>query len=555
MRLRLIVFIFSILFCSVGVAQDVIVSGVTEKIDGKEYYIHTVVKGESVWKIAKAYSVTSEEIIADNPKAEKKIKPGQKLRIIKKESKVVVTQQYSDHVVVKGESLYSIAKKYSITIDEIMKANPGISDVIKPDQVIKIPATAVITLKADTLTQHQKDSLKADSAEKYDCNKPKLLDTYNVALMIPFYLDNMYEIKTDDPDIKEKDANDLTSFTFIQFYEGVLMAIDSLKKNGLNAKIYVYDVRNDSAATMKILQKPEFEKMHLIIGPFFENAIKVVADFAKKKKIYMVDPVTIDDSLYKDNPYMINASPSIEMQLKQLSKYLVGRYPGSPVIVVHTNKETEKKYVCVLNKALRDEEMKAGLKDSSFREVVYGVSGIGGITRNFSATDTNIVITLANGEVFLSNYTRLLSEVAEKNKMIVFGLPSWKNYDQISTEYFLEMYLHMFSSSFIDYQNENVKRFVTDFREEYKTEPEKYAFAGFDITTYFLKALMLYGSEFGKCLDQFPGDSYLQTSFIFSPRNKQDGQQNTFLNIFRFEEYQLVDVRKHPTIKKIEKKN
>lgn len=553
MRLRFLLIIASLFFVAATFSQDVKVSTVIKNIDGKEYYIHTVVKGESVWKIAQAYGVTSDEIIADNPGSKKKIKPGQELKIIFKNKTNVATVKYTDHTVVKGESLFSIAKLYAVTIDDIKKANPGISDVIKPGQVLKIPSDKVVIVPKDTLTQAQKDSLKLDSAERYDCSKPKLLDSYNIALMVPFYLDNMYQINPDDPKIKEKDANDFSSFTFVQFYEGALMAIDSLKKSGLNAKVYVYDVQNDSTATKKILEKPEFQKMNLIIGPFFENSLKVVTAFAKKNKVYVIDPVSTEDSLFINNPYVINAIPTIRMQLRQLAAYIVGRYPKSPVIIVYNNKENEKKYVDILGSAIWDEEQKAGMKDSMFKKVSYSMAGISGITKLFSAADTNIIVTLSNGEIFLSNYVRALSPVAENNKLIVFGLPSWKNFDQIETEYFLDLYLHMFASSFIDYQDNDVKRFVKKYRGIYNTEPEKYAFMGFDVATYFLKALMQYGTSFGKCLDKIPVDPYLQNSYRFVRDNKKDGYQNSFLNIYRYERYQLIDVRKHPKIKEKEK--
>lgn len=553
MRLRFFLIVASLFFTSFIFSQDVKISTVIKNIDGKDYYMHTVVKGESVWKIAQAYGVTPDDITNVNPGTKKKIKPGQELRIIIKEKTNVPATKYTEHAVVKGESLYSIAKSYSVTIDDIKKANPGISDVIKPGQILKIPSEKMNTVKTDTLTLAQKDSLKTDSAEKYDCSKAKLLDSYNIALMIPFYLDNMYQINTEDPDIKEKDANDYTSFTFVQFYEGALMAIDSLKKSGLNAKVYVYDVQNDSNATKKILEKPEFQKMNLIIGPFFENSLKVVTVFAKKNKIYIIDPVSTEDSLIINNPYVINASPTIAMQLEQLAEYIVGRYPKSPIIIVHNNKENEKKYADMLGTAIWEEEKKAGLKDSLFKKVVYSVSGVSGITKLFSVADTNIVVTLSNGEIFLSNYVRALSPVSDNYKMIVFGLPSWKNFDQIETEYFLELYLHTFASSFIDYQDDNVKRFTKKYRGIYYTEPEKYAFMGFDITTYFLKALMQYGMNFGKCLDKIPGDSFLQNSYKFVRESKKDGCQNSFLNIYRYERYQLVDVRKHPKIKEKEK--
>ncbi|HNW99319.1 MAG TPA: LysM peptidoglycan-binding domain-containing protein [Bacteroidales bacterium] len=588
MKLRYLFIVFGLLLNTTIFAQ-VKISTVIEKINGKDYYIHTVAKGESVWKIAKAYGVTSEQIVADNPYAKKKIKPTQKLRIpvnqnsaqqittrvdtIPKDTVKVVKENIT-HTVKQGETLYGIAKKYSVTVNEIKKANPGLSEKIVPDQVLKIPSgktakatkattvadnnTAVTntnTANHNTTAQTQKqDTIKTDNDDKLDCDKSKLLNSYNIALMIPFYLDYVSEIDIDDPDIKEKSVDDYKSFSFVQFYEGALMAIDSLKKSGLNVKVYVYDVQNDSLATKKLLEKPEFQKIHLIIGPFFEKSLKVVSDFSRKNKVYVVDPVSTNDSLLYNNPYLINANIPVKMQLKQLASYIVGRYPGMPVIVVHNNKDSEKEYVAILKNAIHAEEKKTGVKDSSFREVVYSKSGISGITKNFKANDTNVVVTLSSGEVFLTNYVRGMSTVANDNKMIVFGLPSWKNYDQIETEYFMQMYLHMFSSTFIDYQDEQVIQFVKAYREAYKTEPDKYAFLGFDVTAYFLKALMQFGTNFGKCLDKIPSENYLQTGFKFVRENKKDGIQNAFLNIYRYEDYQLVDVRKHPKIKEKEKK-
>ena len=85
--------------------------------------------------------------------------------------------------------------------------------------------------------------------------------------------------------------------------------------------------------------------MNLIIGPFFEGSLKIVAQFAKKHNIKIVDPVSAEDSILKGNPTFFEASPSIAMQLKELAKCIVGRYPTSPLIIVHNNKESEKKYV------------------------------------------------------------------------------------------------------------------------------------------------------------------------------------------------------------------
>ena len=47
--------------------------------------------------------------------------------------------KYRIHVVSKGETLYSLSKRYEVSIDEIMATNPALADGLKTDQMIKIP--------------------------------------------------------------------------------------------------------------------------------------------------------------------------------------------------------------------------------------------------------------------------------------------------------------------------------------------------------------------------------------------------------------------------------
>jgi len=495
MKTVLFAILFPFIFFIAAYSQDVQKSAKTEKINGKEYYIHTVKKGETVWKIAKAYGVSPDDIISENPGMKEKIKPKQIIKIpVKQES------------------------------EQNNKINLGIDTSI----------TGIDTVG-------------------YDCGKPMLLNSYNIALMLPLYLDNVNQIEPDDPDIKNKDADNYTSLTFVQYYEGILLALDSLKKKGFSARIYVYDVDEDTAAILKILDKPELSKMHLIIGPFFENSMTIVTRFAKKYSIKVVDPVLTDDDILKGNPNMFRTSLSIPMQLKQLAAFIVKRYPDSPLVIVHNNKDNEKYHLAVFKTALNKEFKKAGKPENKFKEVVYNTSGITGITQNFSAADTNIVITLSNGEIFVTNYMSRLNDIYDKYKMIVFGLPSWKNFDNIETEYMQNIHLHLFSSSFIDYMDDNVKSFIQNYRDRYKTEPDKYAFHGYDDAMFFFNALKKYGVNFDKCLDKINGLS-MQSNYKFVKTGENDGFENTYLNIYRYEGYKFINARKHPKIIEQEEK-
>ena len=56
-------------------------STIIEKVNGKEFYIHTVKRGQTLYMIAKAYEADINEIIQENPEVREGIKSGQKIRI------------------------------------------------------------------------------------------------------------------------------------------------------------------------------------------------------------------------------------------------------------------------------------------------------------------------------------------------------------------------------------------------------------------------------------------------------------------------------------------
>ncbi len=147
MKFRFIITIsFLLLMSSAIYSQDVVKSTVIEKVDGKDYYIVLLMK-VSIWKIASAYGLTTNDIILNNPEAKKKIKPGQKLKIPIKGGQNIIAPTTTNHIVEKGESLYSIAKSYSVTVDDIKKVNPGLTENLKPGQTIIIPVKNTTSVK------------------------------------------------------------------------------------------------------------------------------------------------------------------------------------------------------------------------------------------------------------------------------------------------------------------------------------------------------------------------------------------------------------------------
>ena len=102
--------------------------------EGENEY-HTVGAGETLYSISRIYGIKVEDLISMNGIINNQIKPGQRLLVKKTqaESKSV------KHTVQAGETLYSISKRYNVTISSIKSINGLSSDSLQLGQVLEIP--------------------------------------------------------------------------------------------------------------------------------------------------------------------------------------------------------------------------------------------------------------------------------------------------------------------------------------------------------------------------------------------------------------------------------
>jgi LysM repeat protein len=278
----LLIFLLLILLCRVVPAQETLKqmrSGIKATIDGKEYYIHTIKKGQSLYMISKAYGVEVDEIIRINPEVKKGLVIGQKLRIP-----------------VTGGS-----------------AEPVIQQTGIPEEKI------------------QQDTLPAPlPCKELPAGTKK---TYNIALMLPLFLS---EAASMDITGNSEDESNYEPFQFVEFYEGFRIAMDSLERKGDFANIYVYDVVRDTLKTKRILRQEEWKDMNLVIAMIYKWNFHVVADYCRTHKIPVVNPLSERSSIIEGNPYVIKATPGPGSQAGDLCDYLSADFPSANIILIHT---------------------------------------------------------------------------------------------------------------------------------------------------------------------------------------------------------------------------
>ena len=147
----------------------------------------------------------------------------------------------------------------------------------------------------------------------------------------------------------------------------------------------------------------------------------------------------------------------------------------------------------------------------------------------------------SNDQAFITDLVTKLNYLNNDYKVILFGIDSWLNFDNIDVSYLHKLQTHIITSNHIDFVNENVKCFVKIYRSKYYIDPSIYAFQDFDVAYYYLSALYKYGKYFDSELDscKYKG---LQISFDFNRLNPASGFENRSVSIVKYEDFKLIKV-------------
>ena len=117
---------------SLYIGQQLYIPTIDEESKEKEYDIYTVKKGDSLWKISQEYDITVPKLIDLNNLSDLNININQKLIVPKKD------KTFNNYIVQKGDSLWSIAKKYNQTVDELKEKNNLTSNLLSIGQKLII---------------------------------------------------------------------------------------------------------------------------------------------------------------------------------------------------------------------------------------------------------------------------------------------------------------------------------------------------------------------------------------------------------------------------------
>ncbi|HLC82300.1 MAG TPA: ABC transporter substrate-binding protein, partial [Bacteroidia bacterium] len=410
----------------------------------------------------------------------------------------------------------------------------------KTETVETTTITSTTITNSTSTTQTITTTTNTEAADRaslgYNNYKGEKKEEYNIAFFLPFQAEEASAIDLDKIIKGDAQFSNKTNVA-LQFYEGAMMAIDSLKKLNLHAKIFVYDVDDkDSLSIDNILKKPELASMDLMIGPLYGSGFIPVANFAKEHSIAIVSPFTQINKILFANPYVSKVSPSVTMQVEQMAHFVVDSFKTQNIILVNNSNPKELSFFNTFKNTANEDLLKAGMTTADSVRIGFG---LGNTQSMLSTTKVNVIVLPSNNQSYVTEFISSMNTLKDKYKIVLFGLQNWMNYDNLDFDYLNNLSLHVPSNTFVDYQNPSTINFVKNYRLKYKTDPEIYVFQGFDISYSFVSLLQKEGTGFLKTLgeNKFQG---FGSNYSFSQFPADSGFENKFVYILKYKDYQLL---------------
>ena len=549
-----------------------------------QFIYHITERGQTVFGLTQQYNVTREELVKYNPDLEHSpLQAGQVVTIPKREGGAVQPSapkaEYVIHTVKRKETLFSIAKSYQVDLNQVLEINPEInpnSPKLSIGQQIKIPSSNVASViqpieipKADATTMsqnlpasgsdsalpaHQVPVVVEDTSECAETSQKE----FRIAMFLPLFLaDNSPASAPDSGVVRDSEGRfryrdgrywiHPRSINALEFHQGALLAIDSLRKQGLNAKVAVFDTMRDTIKMDQLLKSTEMKNMDLIIGPFSTELVNQVASFARENKIYYVSPTAVNAASLKNNPYLMQVNAG-EINTVGTVVDFISKQSNIHVTLIGNRSESDQTlFNAYLNR------LKTVFPDNILTVHRFHTDSLQHPNRYLKRGQTNVVIVPATVEAFVNKVTSQLNATAHSYSINLYGLERWTKFRDLDPEYLHTMEFRYATAFYIDYDKPQVQTFLQQFRKTYFTEPTmltgsggispfswQFAFLGYDVTYYFVSAMKKYGKGFGYCIQDFRLP-LLHSDFHFGKTEPYSGYMNTYLGLYKYsKDYSIV---------------
>lgn len=525
-----------------AIAQEYVPTPVTVskekvKLNGKVYLSHVVLERQTLYGISAAYGVKVDDIYEANPSLRE---TGlQKNAIILIPYKEGVQEEapaagaaYTEHTVKWYEDIEDIARRYNVSVKDIMDLNKLSSKKLSTRQVLKIPVTPVKEIPGTEAGDDGKNTVETAgepvvetvepvvSEEPVKEEQPEVVysgpviapkEVVNASLVLPFH------------------ASGNTSELNMDFYSGVLMAMKDLEAQGVKVNLQVYDLMA-GIPPIDALTSSDF-----VLGPVASRDLEAILQRVEGK-VHVISPLDQKAAnLAANYTSFIQAPTPVDNQYDDLGLWVKeDSRDGDKIILITEKGATNVTAAVSIRSALARQELTYDIVNYAIMEG----RGIPDILNNLMVKGgVNRVVVASESEAFTSDVVLNLGIMRGKGFDVVMYAPSKvRTFDTIEGSAYHDLSLHISTSYFVDYSSPEVNRFVRAYRALFKTEPSQFAFQGYDTAMHFVTWVAKYGNGWNFMLEHSRSKG-LHTDFEFDADEAGNSQNKAVRRIIYRPDY------------------
>ncbi|MEG1718292.1 MAG: LysM domain-containing protein [Bacteroidales bacterium] len=524
MKINIVLLIFSFFLCleypSVQaqntdfIASPIEISTYTDTLNGQVFLVHTVLRGHTLYSIAKTYKCHYQDIRKDSPDTEVKIGEALYIPFHKSLFSNKETPVWKAFTGIKPQILERESPNASVTL---LEEPISIEEVEEKLDNQKIPTKTPVPVKAKTVKIERK-------AHK---------DTLNISLMLPLY---SYEALSLDSIASASNGSSkptfIKSYIYLPFYEGASLAwaqeiqeLQELQESSASPtespvfNLNLYDVTEAPSSLSKALKDPALASSDVIISAIFAQEFNTLQAFASKHKIPLVHPISERDSMANNFAYFLQFTPSFSTQMKLLADYIKSDHPHSKYLLLSDSNPNN------LKKAL---QLKSHLPKSKLLTInSFAYKTLASLPRDSSY----VLCGFTDKEILLLNTFIALRRCPASVTLI--GPSKWTNFDKIEFDFFLKNRFTSYANFYADRNDSNIRDFEKDFYHWYHTAPNDLAYQGYLCMRWILSALKTYNTDFMYYAPSIETNDFPFNQFNFQMRLGGNGLENQKIRIFK----------------------
>ena len=480
---------------------------------------HTVQKGETLFRLAVQNRISVKELCDANPGLSvDNFKVGQVITIpapsdkdplaatienagdnapqhMKDDAQTIQsdTAVYkTTHVVKKRETVFRICRNYDITQEEFFQANPEYRYTkLKQGAVVKIPFSSKEIARRKQRIQEAQNRMESISDSMLfslnDIQQKKDDGTITAALILPFSLE---------------DSASTLQKQMIEFYQGMLLALDRLKDESVNVNLKVFDSEGEDKSLTPLLESGKLDDVDIIFGPRWSNQITEAARWSTTHQIPLVLPMNAGADDVFNNPYVFQLNTPQSYFNQEIYNHFLEQFPNANVILLDADEYRRNEFIDGLKHTLADHDIPLTtiMVDTAYQMLLDTIV----------PGKQNIFIINSDESGPLNTMLPVLQIIARTKapeiETHLFGYPRYQIYAADHLEEFYEVDTWFYSWFYTNNMLKESVDFNTLFRRSFSRQMmisyPSFAPYGYDTGYYFLKGLATYGKDFEDHLNE-----------------------------------------------------